>query len=312
MIRFDRVCVASLFLAATAASAAAGPASLGCTGDAFSGNETCATALLVTSDFDVYYSTYGTNSNGTIYPEYFRVDVLPGQAFFVGAGWDLTQGSPIYLEVFEGTDCQVSVPLNGGGASSVNFSYTNLTTSTKTFIVSAYAGGCDDNAFGMTIEDLPAGTPHCFGDGSDTAFTAPMSCPCGNNSAPGDDEGCRNSTGRGARLEASGSRFVLSDDLLLTVTNARPNQVGVLIQGRPPASSPFRDGILCLATTNIRRLEFLPIDAAGSTQSTISFVTEGNVSAGDILHYQFWYRDPGFSACLTGANLSNAVRVVWI
>jgi len=146
--------------------------------------------------------------------------------------------------------------------------------------------------------------PFCFGD------TASVGCPCANPSVLGAGEGCRNSTGVGARLAAVGTDLVADDILVLEVTQARASQTGVLIQGRTQIEVPFRDGLLCMGNPT-ERLELMSTDAAGAVNSSVSLVTEGAITPGDTVHYQFWFRDPVVSVCGSGSNLTNALTVTW-
>ncbi|MCA8981338.1 MAG: hypothetical protein H6831_13915 [Planctomycetes bacterium] len=151
----------------------------------------------------------------------------------------------------------------------------------------------------------PVGTPVCFGDGS-LSF-----CPCANDAAAGSGSGCLNSTGLGAILSGTGSDAVANDDLVLGAVQARASVPGLFLQGTTTISTPFKDGILCVGNPT-ERLQVVFTDASGNAASTASIVTEGNVVAGQIRTYQFWYRDPGgVSPCGTGSNFSNALRVIW-
>src|SRR5690606_173532 len=72
--------------------------------------------------------------------------------------------------------------------------------------------------------ELPSfGIRACFGDGSGTAP------PCGNTSVSGDGEGAANSTGRGARLCAAGSRSAGRGDLYVQAEGLVPARPTMLI-----------------------------------------------------------------------------------
>jgi Pregnancy-associated plasma protein-A len=145
------------------------------------------------------------------------------------------------------------------------------------------------------------GTALCFGDGSAAA------CPCGNSSAAG--EGCKNSTGKGATLGASGTNSVSSDNLALHVEQGTPNRPGVFFQGEGLTQTPFKDGLLCAAQPIIR-LEVVSLSSSGTATSSVSIVTKGAVNSGMTRTYQFWYRDNG-GPCATGSNLSAAYQLTW-
>ncbi|MCB9905809.1 MAG: hypothetical protein H6831_15525, partial [Planctomycetes bacterium] len=144
----------------------------------------------------------------------------------------------------------------------------------------------------------------CVGDGT----AGP--CPCGNESALNAGEGCENSTGGGATLGWSGTSSVAADDLVLSAVGGRPSQPGLFVQGASTVGFPFKDGFFCMGNRT-ERIEVVFLDGSGAASSTLSIVTEGNVSVGDERFYQLWYRDPAVSPCGTGSNFSSAIRVPW-
>ncbi len=148
----------------------------------------------------------------------------------------------------------------------------------------------------------------CFGDGTDGT-----SCPCSNDTSPGAQEGCRNSQGHGAVLEVvSGGPVYALDDLVLGVSQARPGQPAVLVQGSSQVALAFKDGKLC-AGFPTERMEVLLLDAVGQAVTTQSIVTEGNVPGpGATRYYQAWYRDPAVSVCGSGSNLTGGLVVDWM
>ena len=135
-------------------------------------------------------------------------------------------------------------------------------------------------------------------------------CPCGNQSAHPLD-GCANATGQGARIRVSGSISVQQDDAVMHLTQARPGQPALLIQGWSETRQPFRDGVLC-AGNPTRRLESLILDPFGSGHTVQSIVQTGTVPGPGVKRiYQFWYRDPLISPCGTGSNFSAAMELTW-
>ena len=159
------------------------------------------------------------------------------------------------------------------------------------------------------IEAFGAGndptTAFCFGDGSTAA------CPCANESGVGDGEGCENSGGVGAILSGVGSDLLSDDNLVLTIEQGRANQPCVFVQGATQIATPFRDGVLCMGNPT-DRLELAFLDSSGAASTTSALGAEGNVTPGQTVHYQVWYRDPAISPCGSGSNLSNGVSMTWL
>jgi hypothetical protein len=165
-----------------------------------------------------------------------------------------------------------------------------------------------NDANANTIPDeceLDGGTPFCFGTSG---------CPCGNNSLPGADQGCLNTSGQGAMMTGSGNTQVSNDQLVMTVTNL-PVATGfaLFFQGTNQINVPFQDGKRCVGGTQMR-LKTQPIagfmtsypqgaDPAVSVQGAVPVT-------GGVRYYQLWYRNvPG--VCGTGSNVSNGLSVVW-
>ena len=146
-------------------------------------------------------------------------------------------------------------------------------------------------------------TSFCFGD--DTL----VPCPCGNTAGPG--EGCANSAGTGSKLSAIGTADTGADTIQLVSVGNPANVPGVFFQASLPAGPPpvLGDGLLCIFG-NIQRLQVRFNDGAGQAISTVALGAAGGASPGDVLYYQYWYRDPA-GPCGTGSNLSNAIRVEW-
>jgi hypothetical protein len=119
------------------------------------------------------------------------------------------------------------------------------------------AGAWNDNTDGgvdagsaylfAAIPNDTFGNSFCFGDGTGTP------CPCGNTSAVGAGQGCRNSSEQGADLDAWGSTSVAADDLRIGLSHmniAPPGSVpGILAVGDNALNGgmgvPFGAGLRC-------------------------------------------------------------------
>jgi hypothetical protein len=231
-----------------------------------------------------------------------------------GINADITDGDAIYTALAAPGPPAIAPP---GGAIVTTLRFLALTPTPATTISFLPSMG----AFGVTevyAYNQPGGV--VTGDFSDTAVVhiaeeplpvcfGETTCPCGN--AGGTGEGCENSTGLGAILEATGSVSVANDNLVFSVSQARPGEPSLLVQGGSIISTPFKDGVFC-AGNPTERIEVVFLDGTGSGTTTQSIVTNGNVIPGQTLIYQWWYRDPGgISPCLTGSNFSQAIVIEW-
>ena len=172
-----------------------------------------------------------------------------------------------------------------------------------------------DTAHVFALSDL-VGSAFCLGDGGGSA------CPCANESLPGLDGGCLNGFGRGAVLAATGSTSVAADDLVLSFAH------GVHGYGWPPYGTPILllagtaqvngglgallgDGLKCVEGGTQRLAVRLGTPfGAGLTVFPGGMIAHGGWSAGDVRHFQAWYRDPG-GPCGTRFNTSNGLRIAF-
>ena len=140
---------------------------------------------------------------------------------------------------------------------------------------------------------------------------APTVAPCLNFYPAG---GCRNSTGVGAIMTASGTTSVTADNLVLTTNQMPLNRIGLMMMSKTAGGGiPFRDGILCLTPQIFR---FAPKNSGASGSFSYgpglvaycfgNFGAPGWIFPGFIWNFQSWYRDP-FGPCLQGSNLSNVI-----
>lgn len=130
--------------------------------------------------------------------------------------------------------------------------------------------------------------------------------------------GCPNSTGIGARLDATGSASVGQDDLLLHVSHMTATQFGLIYMGGAGAEVVFGDGLRCVSAGGVGIFRF-PLNSSdsngGFTQgpglaafSAGNFGAAGTIVSGSTWYFQGWYRDTG-GPCQTGFNLTNGVAV---
>ncbi|MED6333981.1 MAG: plastocyanin/azurin family copper-binding protein [Planctomycetota bacterium] len=164
--------------------------------------------------------------------------------------------------------------------------------------------------FGMsgavTVLEGP-GTGFCSCDGSGTAP------PCANAGQAG--RGCANSANsQGSRLISEGSGSVGADDLAFSAESMLAGQPALLFSGENAINGgsgvPFGDGLRC-AGQNVRRLGVDFPDALGSAHWGPGLSAAGGWGAGDTRFFQGWYRDPQFSPCGSGFNLTNGVAVTF-
>jgi hypothetical protein len=152
------------------------------------------------------------------------------------------------------------------------------------------------------------GTSVCACDGTGGV------APCGN--AGGTGEGCSNSTGRGARLWASGLPSLGSGGLQLHADGLVPGFEGVYFEGSLVLNGGngylLGDGLRC-AGSSVCRLEVVFSDAGGLSASSVDLRTAGSAlpQPGVDRIYQLWYRDPLSGPCGFGFNTTNALRVTW-
>jgi Tol biopolymer transport system component len=174
-----------------------------------------------------------------------------------------------------------------------------------------------EDVFVREMPTEPVAASFCPGDGSNPAL---RDCPCANVGASG--HGCANSGGSSARLAASGT--TQPDTVVLSTDEMLPSVLNIYLQsdGSRIPGVAMGDGVRCLAGT-IRRLA---AKSASGGASQFPGPSDPSISArsaalGDPLapgatrYYQTYYRDNSASFCPPplggGANVSNAVRIVW-
>ncbi|MCC7170388.1 MAG: thrombospondin type 3 repeat-containing protein, partial [Planctomycetes bacterium] len=165
------------------------------------------------------------------------------------------------------------------------------------------AGSFDVNANLIPDECESNGLQYCFADGS--SFT----CPCGNDATAG-NEGCKNSSNRGATLYNSGGISAGADDAVLTVIHLPNNKSGIVFMANNQVSIPFGDGRLC-TSGGTKRFQVKGSGTTGSfTQTGIVALSGGTIIPGATKNFQAWYRDPA-GPCGGTFNLSSAVKITF-
>ncbi|HUR29142.1 MAG TPA: hypothetical protein VM509_13215 [Planctomycetota bacterium] len=171
----------------------------------------------------------------------------------------------------------------------------------------ATGGATDVNKNGVPDSCELFATSYCF-------CPAPIG-PCGNNDPTA---GCKNSTGLGGKLGASGTSSVASDNLVLSGTQLPPVKPGLLLQGGSTiAPLAFFDGARCVNGPIFRHAPMLTSATGTATNgpglaaySVGNFGAPGWITPGSIWYFQFWHRDTA-APCGTHANLTNAVKVTF-
>ena len=170
-------------------------------------------------------------------------------------------------------------------------------------------GAANWNFYRETLGGTPTGSAFCLGDGGGAA------CPCGNFGQPG--QGCANSNGAGARLDAHGNASVGDDTLRLEVQPV-PNTSLLFFQGTQQVNSGlgagFGDGLRCAGGSVVRlksrnaALNFAAYPAGGDAPVSV----QGALPlAGGTRHYQVWYRNAATFCTSATFNLSNGWSVTW-
>lgn len=162
------------------------------------------------------------------------------------------------------------------------------------------------------IVGTSAGTPFCFGDGTGTA------CPCTNSGSPG--HGCASSSiAAGGLLVGSGvpGASGATDTLILTASDI-PGPA-LFFQGTSPFAGglgiTFGDGLLCAGGTIVRLGVVFPTGTTASYPGGLTPLpihTAGGTSAGDVRHYQAWYRDAATFCTSFTYNLTQGLTLTWL
>ncbi len=154
------------------------------------------------------------------------------------------------------------------------------------------------------------GTSFCAGDGSGTA------CPCANESPAGQGRGCLHSLGTCGLLGATGTASVSNDTVVLQ-GSSMPNASALYFQGTAQLGAGggvvFGDGLRCVGGSIVRL--GTKTNAGGSSQypaaGDASVSVKGGVVAGDVRHYQVWFRNAASFCTAATFNLTNGYSITW-
>lgn len=158
--------------------------------------------------------------------------------------------------------------------------------------------------FGDPGSGTNSGAPFCFGDGTGAA------CPCAAFGNPG--QGCRNTSGQGAVLVASGEGSFSNDTLQLAIQGVPGAKAGLVLRGDNQVSNPIGDGILCTSGGSLRSQ--IQVTVAGETVfSDFQGSPFGSVAnSGTATHFQFWYRDSTNPCSGLGFNFTNGWTITYL
>jgi hypothetical protein len=175
----------------------------------------------------------------------------------------------------------------------------------------AVFAGFDLRLFGTACPTTTTGEVlYCFGDGGGAA------CPCANHSSPGQQSGCLNSLGVGARLRAYGIAS-LSNDSVSLLGAGMTNAPCLYFQGTTRTNGGFGtvlgDGLRCAGGSMVRLGTIF--NGNGSSQipapNEARISVRGGVTSPGSRSYQIWYRNVAPFCTPSGFNLSNGLEIFW-
>lgn len=157
------------------------------------------------------------------------------------------------------------------------------------------------------------GQAFCLGDGVSATI-----CPCSNTVAIGTPSGCRNSTGVGAKIFATGTAQTSLDTLQLQVDGVPAGASVMFFQGTTKQASgygaSFGDGVRCVGGTGIRlrvktaTFGSVVFPAAGEPRVSVTGMVP---TSGGQRFYQAWYRNNGTFCTTATFNLTNGYEIAW-
>jgi len=137
-----------------------------------------------------------------------------------------------------------------------------------------------------------------------------VNCPCGNE-VPAGPSGCKNSTGSGASLTATGFALVSNDTLVLVADNIPVGKPAYFLYGT--ATGPgvtFGDGMRIQSFVRLRKVASSTGHDTFPPPGSLPISQQLGISAGQTTFFQAVYRDHN-GPCNTGANATNAIAVFW-
>ncbi len=184
---------------------------------------------------------------------------------------------------------------------------------------------CNNNGIDDSI-DISTGTSHdannngipdecefsikdyCSGTGEQNGG---VNCPCGNE-VPSGPSGCKNSTGSGASLTATGNALVSNDTLVLVADNIPVGRVAYFLYGTQTGPGVvFGDGMRCIKSfTRLRKVVASTGHDTFPPPNSLPISQQLGITAGQTTFFQAVYRDRN-GPCNTGANATNALAVFW-
>ncbi|MBK7874186.1 MAG: hypothetical protein IPJ77_00260 [Planctomycetes bacterium] len=178
---------------------------------------------------------------------------------------------------------------------------------------------CNSNGIEDAVDISTGSSADVNGNGipdeCESSYTSSCECPasapppCSNDDA---NAGCKNSTGVGGKLAASGTTSVSTDDLVLNATQLPGAATGIWLRSaltQPP--SPLKDGLFCLGSRFVRFGQGGPGAASkGPGMVTQSNSTSSPMTVGSTWNFQYYYRNVS-GPCHLGANLTNMVSVTF-
>jgi hypothetical protein len=159
----------------------------------------------------------------------------------------------------------------------------------------------DINSNGIPDDCEVVGSGNCYCDS-----TAPA--PCGNFYPTA---GCRNSTGIGASLAASGTSSIALDNLVLAASGMPASVPAIFFGGTAMiAPLPFGDGLRCAGGSITRFTMPTLTTASGDLSTGPGMAGAFGIAIGDFWNFQCWFRDPS-GPCSNGWNTTSAHSVTF-